>query len=90
MRALCCDTVRSLVHAERIRRTVSAGRWYLKGSRHHRATEEGAAEIEHSLAQRVGMIGHLSDLYRGLGVPDGLIEPAALREYVGEFGPRDR
>ena len=36
------------------------------------------------------MIGRFSDPHGGLGVPDGLVEPAELREHVGEPGPRDR
>jgi hypothetical protein len=54
------------------------------------ATEVGAPEVEQREIQREGMIGRLSDLHRGLGVPDGLVEPAELGKHVGEVGPRDR
>jgi hypothetical protein len=54
------------------------------------ATEVGAAEIEQSPAQREGMIGRFGDLHGGLGVADGLVEPAELGEHVGEPGPRER
>src|SRR4029450_9018309 len=54
------------------------------------ATELGAAQIEQPDGQREGMIGRSSGLHGGLGVPDGLIEPAELGEDVGEDGPRKR
>jgi hypothetical protein len=44
----------------------------------------GEAEIEQPDVQREGMIGRLSDLHGGLGVPDGLVESAELGEHVGE------
>ena len=54
------------------------------------ATEVGAAESEQPSVQREGMIGRFSGPHGGLGVPDGLGEPAELGERVGEVGPRDR
>ena len=36
------------------------------------------------------MIGRFSDPHGGLGVPDGLVEPAELGEHAGEEGPRGR
>ena len=36
------------------------------------------------------MIGRFSDPHGGLGVPDGLVEPAELGEHVGEVGPETR
>ena len=50
------------------------------------ATEVGAPETEQPEVQRVGMIGRFSDPHGGLGVPDGLVEPAELGEHVGEPG----
>jgi hypothetical protein len=50
------------------------------------ATEMGEAEIEQPGEQREGMIGRLSDPHGGLGLPDGLVEPAELGECVGEPG----
>jgi hypothetical protein len=50
----------------------------------------GKAETAQPEVQRVGMIGHLSDPHGGLGVSDGLVEPAELGEHVGEVGLRER
>ena len=36
------------------------------------------------------MIGRFSDPHGGLGLPDGLVEPAELGEHVGEARPRVR
>ena len=36
------------------------------------------------------MIGRFSDPHGGLGLPDGLIEPAELGEHIGELHPRAR
>jgi hypothetical protein len=51
------------------------------------ATEVGETESEQSVAQRVGMIGLLSDPHRGFGMFDGIIELAELGEHNGEPGP---
>ena len=51
------------------------------------ATEVGAPEIEQPQVQRKGMIGRFGDPHGGLGVPDGLVEPAELGEHVGEEAP---
>ena len=51
------------------------------------ATEVGEAETEQPEVQREGMIGRLRDPHGGLGVSDGLVEPAELGEHVGEAGP---
>src|SRR5262249_8594396 len=59
-------------------------------SREIPATEVGSAESEQSVVQRVGMVGFLSDPDRGLGVPDGLVEPAEVREHLGKVGSRPR
>src|SRR4030095_4044441 len=54
------------------------------------ATEVGVAMSEQPPVQRDGMGGRFGDAHGGLSVPDGLVEPANLREHVGERGPRDR
>ncbi len=55
------------------------------------AAEVGEPEIGQRVVQREGMmIGRLGDLHGGLGVPDGLVEPAELGEHVGKPGARDR
>src|SRR5262249_29253540 len=53
-------------------------------------THEGEAEIMQRKGQREGMIGLLSDFHGGLGMPDGLIEPAELGERAGEAVSRGR
>jgi hypothetical protein len=50
----------------------------------------GETESEQPEIEREGMIGRFSDLRGGLGVPDGLVEPAQLGEHVGEVGPGER
>src|SRR5262245_33306835 len=54
------------------------------------ATEVGKAEVEQPEVHRVGIIGRFCGPYRGLGVRNGLVEPAQLGQHVGEVGPRDR
>ncbi len=54
------------------------------------ATEVAAPETGQPEVQRVRMIGCFSDPHGGLGVSDGLIEPAELGQHVGEEGPRER
>jgi hypothetical protein len=49
----------------------------------------GTPELDQPDVQRQGMIGRFSGLHSGLGVPDGLVEPAELGEHVGEPGPRE-
>jgi hypothetical protein len=47
----------------------------------------GETEIDQPLEQREGIIDRFSNPHGGLGVPDGLVEPAELGEHVGEAGP---
>ena len=54
------------------------------------ATQMDVAAIVQPAEQREGMIGRFTDPHGGLGVPDGLVEPAELREHVGEASPRER
>ena len=54
------------------------------------ATVVGKTESEQPPVQREGMFNRFSDLHRGLGVPDGLVEPAKLGEHIGKGGPRER
>ena len=54
------------------------------------ATEVSAPETGQPVPQREGMIGRFRDPHGGLGVPDGLVEPAELGEHVGEVGLRER
>src|SRR5262249_13884513 len=46
------------------------------------AAEVGEAETEQPVIQGERMIGRFRDLHGGLGVPDGLVEPAELGEHV--------
>ena len=52
------------------------------------ATKVGAPELEQSPEQRPGMVRRFSGPHGGIGMPDGLVEPAELGEHVGEAGLR--
>src|SRR5262245_54635121 len=53
------------------------------------ATEVGEAELQQPAVQREEMISRFCDAHGGLGVPNGVIEPADLGENVGEFATRE-
>jgi hypothetical protein len=54
------------------------------------ATKVGEPEFKQSEVHRQEMIDRFRDLHSGLGMPDGLVEPAKLGEHGGEACPGER